>query len=136
MSPLFHSAVSVVTPSIFGQAPFPPRGHPQAVPTPALSYLRPDSRRSSREPFFNWQSFIQIERHSLVLGGQVTMQYVNNHIQPGHRDVTQRCDPTLGFGSFKSASRCCAGFDELRHYLRARRRGVARVSLAERRGSS
>ena len=39
----------------------------------------------------------------------------------------------LGFGSFESASRFCAAFDELRQYFRVRRRGERHVSLAEQR---
>ena len=38
-----------------------------------------------------------------------------------------------GFGSFESASRFCAAFDELRQYFRVRRRGECHVSLAEQR---
>ncbi len=39
----------------------------------------------------------------------------------------------LGFGNFDSASRFCAAFDELRQYLRVRRRGERHVPLAEQR---
>ena len=45
--------------------------------------------------------------------------------------MKQRYYPMLGLGSFGSASRFCAAFDELRHYLRVRRRGEGHVSLAE-----
>jgi hypothetical protein len=47
--------------------------------------------------------------------------------------VKQRYYPMLGFGSFESASRFCAAFDELRQYLRVRRRGDGHVPLAEQR---
>ena len=39
----------------------------------------------------------------------------------------------LGFGSFESAARFCAAFDELRQYFRVRRRRSAWVPLAEQR---
>jgi putative transposase len=39
----------------------------------------------------------------------------------------------LGFGSFESASRFCAAFDELWQYFRVRRRGGSHISLAEQR---
>ncbi len=47
--------------------------------------------------------------------------------------MKQRYYPMLGFGSFESASRFCAAFDELRQYLRIRSRGEAHVTLAEQR---
>ncbi len=37
------------------------------------------------------------------------------------------------FGSFESASRFCAAFDELQQYFRVRRRGEGHVSLSEQR---
>ncbi len=51
----------------------------------------------------------------------------------GHRVVEQRYYQMLGFGSFESASRFCAAFDELRQYFRVHRRGEGHVSLAEQR---
>ena len=62
-----------------------------------------------------------------------TTQYLNNYTEQSHRAVKQRYYPMLGFGSFESASRFCAAFDELRQYLRVRRRGESHVSLAEQR---
>ena len=62
-----------------------------------------------------------------------TAQYLNNYTERSHRGVKQRYYPMLGFGSFESASRFCAAFDELRQYLRVRRRGEGYVSLAEQR---
>ena len=47
--------------------------------------------------------------------------------------MKQRYYPMLGFGSFESASRFCAAFDELRQYFPFRRRGEGYVSLAEQR---
>ena len=41
--------------------------------------------------------------------------------------------PMLGFGSFESASRFCTAFDELRQYLRVRRRWQRDPSLEEQR---
>ena len=60
-----------------------------------------------------------------------TTQYLNNYTEQSHRAVKQRYYPMLGFGSFESAARFCAAFDELRHYFRVRRRGEAHVPLAE-----
>ena len=71
-----------------------------------------------------------------ILGRKVlhrTSQYLNNLTEQSHRAVKQRYYPMLGFGSFKSAARFCAAFDELREYFRIRRRGEAHVSLAEQR---
>ena len=62
-----------------------------------------------------------------------TNQYLNNYTEQSHRAVKQRYYPMLGFGSFESASRFCAAFDELRQYFRVRRRGEGHVSLAEQR---
>ena len=62
-----------------------------------------------------------------------TTQYLNNYAEQSHRAVKQRHYPMLGFGSFESASRFCAAFDELRQYFRVRRRGEGHVSLAEQR---
>ena len=71
-----------------------------------------------------------------ILGRKVvhrTTQYLNNYTEQSHRAVKQRYYPMLGFGSFESAARFCAAFDELRQYFRVRRRGEAHVSLAEQR---
>ena len=71
-----------------------------------------------------------------ILGRKVlhrTNQYLNNLTEQSHRAVKQRYYPMLGFGSFESASRFCAAFDELRQYFRVRRRGEGHVSLAEQR---
>ena len=62
-----------------------------------------------------------------------TTQYLNNYTEQSHRGVKQRYYPMLGFGSFESAARFCAAFDELRQYFRVRRRGEAHVSLGEQR---
>ena len=51
-----------------------------------------------------------------------TTQYLNNYTEQSHRAVKQRYYPMLGFGSFESASRFCAAFDELRQYFRVHRR--------------
>ncbi len=42
-------------------------------------------------------------------------------------------NPMRGFGSFESASRFSAAFEEMQQYLRVRRRGEPHVSLAEQR---
>jgi transposase-like protein len=62
-----------------------------------------------------------------------TKQYLNNYTEQSHRAVKQRYYPMLGFGSFESASRFCAAFDELRQYFSVRRRCQAHVPLAEQR---
>jgi transposase-like protein len=62
-----------------------------------------------------------------------TTQYLNNYTEQSHRAVKQCYYPMLGFGSFESASRFCAAFDELRQYFRVRRRGESHVSLAAQR---
>ncbi len=56
-----------------------------------------------------------------------------HNTEQSHRAVKQRYYPMLGFGSFDSAARFCSAFDELREYLRVRRRGEGDVSLAEQR---
>ncbi len=71
-----------------------------------------------------------------IIGRKVlhrTTQYLNNYTERSHRAVKQRYYPMLGFGSFESASRFCAAFDELRQYFRVHRRGEGHVSLAEQR---
>ena len=58
-----------------------------------------------------------------ILGRKVlhrTNQYLNNYTEQSHRAVKQRYYPMLGFGSFESAARFCAAFDELRQYFRVR----------------
>ncbi len=62
-----------------------------------------------------------------------TNQCLNNYTEQSHRAVKQRYCPMLGFGNFESAARFCSAFDELRQYLRVRRRGESHVPLAEQR---
>ena len=92
-----------------------------AAPLRATSAQHPAYRRAIR-----W-----------ILGRKVlprTTQYVNNLTEQSHRAVKQRYYPMLGFGSFESASRFCAAFDELWHYFRVRRRGRGdSMPLAEQR---
>ncbi len=57
----------------------------------------------------------------------------NNRIEQDHRGVKQRYYPLRGFGSFVSAARFCAAFEEQRQYFRAVNQRGDRVSLAERR---
>jgi transposase-like protein len=71
-----------------------------------------------------------------TLGGAVihrTSRYKNNRIEQDHRGIKQRCYPLRGFGSFVSAARFCAAFEEQRQYFRPVPRRSERVSLAERR---
>jgi putative transposase len=62
-----------------------------------------------------------------------TSRYKNNRIEQDHRGVKQRYYPMRGFGSFTSAARFCAGFEEQRQYFRSRTRRYERVPLAEQR---
>ncbi len=64
--------------------------------------------------------------------GDRPSSHLNNLTEQSHRAAKQRYYPMLGFGSFESASRFCAAFDELRQYFRWRR-GEAHASLAEQR---
>jgi len=71
-----------------------------------------------------------------TLGPEVqhrTSRDKNNRIEQDHRGVKQRYYPLRGFGSFTSASRFCAAFEEQRQYFRAATRSGEPVSLAERR---
>jgi transposase-like protein len=71
-----------------------------------------------------------------VLGTDVEHRdnaYLNRRIEPDHRGMKQRYDPMLGFGAFRSAQRFCSAFEEIRPYLRPRRRRKQFVSLARQR---
>jgi putative transposase len=60
-------------------------------------------------------------------------RYLNNWIEQDHRAIKQRYYPMRGFGSFASAARFCAAFDELRQYFRVRPRPGPSIPLATRR---
>ena len=62
-----------------------------------------------------------------------TSRYKNNRLEQDHRGVKQRYSPMRGFGSFASAARFCAGFEEQRQYFQPRTRQDERVTLAEQR---
>lgn len=62
-----------------------------------------------------------------------TSQYKNNRFEQDHRGIKQRYYPMRGFGSFASAARFCAAFEEQHQHFRAPARSDERVSLAERR---
>jgi len=62
-----------------------------------------------------------------------TSRYKNNRIEQDHRGIKQRYYPMRGFGSFVSAARFCAAFEEQRHYFRVVEQPNERVSLAQRR---
>jgi putative transposase len=71
-----------------------------------------------------------------VLGSDVEHRdnaYLNRRIEQDHRGIKQRYYPMLGFGALRSAQRFCSAYDELRQYLRPRRRRKQFVSLARRR---
>jgi transposase-like protein len=60
-------------------------------------------------------------------------RYKNNRIEQDHRAMKQRSYPLRGFGSFASAARFCAGFEEQRQYFRPVARSGEAVSLGDRR---
>jgi putative transposase len=60
-------------------------------------------------------------------------RYLNNRLEQDHRGIKQRYYPMRGFGSLEAAARFCTAHDELRDYLRCRRRPGERVSLPEQR---
>jgi putative transposase len=60
-------------------------------------------------------------------------RYLNNRLEQDHRGIKQRYYPLRGFGSLEAAARFCTAHDELRDYLRCRRRPGERVSLPEQR---
>lgn len=66
-------------------------------------------------------------------GTHRTSRYKNNRIEHDHRGLQQRYYPLRGCGSFASAARFCAGFEEQRQYFRPLNQSGAHVSLAERR---
>ena len=62
-----------------------------------------------------------------------TSRYQNTRIAQEHRGVKQRYYPMRGFGSFVSAARFCAAFEEHHQYFRPVTRSGEHVSLAGRR---
>ena len=60
-------------------------------------------------------------------------RYLNNRMEQDHRGIKQRCYPMRGFRSFEAAARFCSAHDELRDYVRSRRRMGEAVSLAQKR---
>jgi transposase-like protein len=71
-----------------------------------------------------------------VLGRDVEHRdnaYLNRRIEQDHRSIKQRYYPMLGFGALRSAQRFCSAYEELRQYLRPRRRRKQFVSLARQR---
>ena len=90
-------------------------------PTHVTTDLHPAYRRAIR-----WIIGRKVEHR--------TTQYLNNYTEQSHRAVKQRYYPMLGFGSFESAARFCAAFDELRQYFRwPRRRGDSMPPAEQRR---
>ena len=59
--------------------------------------------------------------------------HLYNLTEQDHRAAKRRYYPVLGFRSLASAARFCAAFDELRQYVRVRRRGGNHVRLVEQR---
>ena len=62
-----------------------------------------------------------------------TNQYLNNRIEQDHRGIKGRYGPMRGFKSYKSASRFCRCFDELRNHLQARSRRSRNLTTNTRR---
>ncbi|MBW4540236.1 MAG: transposase [Myxacorys chilensis ATA2-1-KO14] len=58
---------------------------------------------------------------------------LDNPIEQDHRGIKHRYYPMLGFGTFESAKRSCAAFEEVRQYLRLRSQMAEFVSLSMRR---
>ena len=70
------------------------------------------------------------------LGGAVrhrTSAYLNNRLEQDHRGIKGRYRPMRGFKSVPAAGRFCRAYDELRSFLRARRRCGQHVAAARRR---
>jgi len=71
-----------------------------------------------------------------ILGSNVEHRdnaYLNRRIEQDHRGIKQRYYPMLGFGALRSAQRFCSAYEEVRQYLRPRRRRKQFVSLATQR---
>ena len=71
-----------------------------------------------------------------VLGNNVnhrTNTYLNNRLEQDHRGIKQRYYPMRGFGHFKSASRFCSAFEEIRQHFRFRSKMNEKVSLEKQR---
>src|SRR5918992_3253161 len=71
-----------------------------------------------------------------VFGDQVTHRtnrYLNNHLEQDHRGIKQRCRPTGGLRTLRTAAQFCVAFDELRAFLRPQSCHNQRLSLAQRR---
>jgi putative transposase len=67
-----------------------------------------------------------------VLGTEVEHRknaYLNRRIEQDHRGIKQRYYPMLGFSAFPSAQRFCHAFEEVRQYVRPRRRRKQFISL-------
>ena len=70
------------------------------------------------------------------LGGAVrhrTSAYLNNRLEQDHRGIKGQYRPMRGFESVPSAGRFCRAHDELRSFLRARRRCGQHVAADRRR---
>ena len=71
-----------------------------------------------------------------TLGSDVahrTNTYLNNRLEQDHRGIKQRYYPMRGFGNFKSASRFCSAFEEIRQHFRFRNKMNEKVALKEQR---
>jgi len=71
-----------------------------------------------------------------ILGSDVvhrTNHYLNNRLEQDHRGIKQRYYPMRGFGTFRSASRFCRAFDEVRQFFRVRSIMKQKISLVQQR---
>jgi putative transposase len=60
-------------------------------------------------------------------------QYLNNRLEQDHRGVKGRYGPMRGFKCPRSAGAFCRAYDELRYFLRSRRRANQKISAARHR---
>ena len=71
-----------------------------------------------------------------VLGEQVRHEVwpcTANPVEQSHRQVKHRDYPTLGFGAFDAAQRCCRAVDEVGNFLRSQSHMAEVVCLSNRR---
>lgn len=91
-----------------------------AVPQEVTSDGLPSYPRAIREELGE-----EVEQHIVTC--------TENLIEQDHRGIKRRYSSMAGFQTFKSASRFCTTFDEIRAYFRPRARIGERVLLPKRR---
>ena len=53
-------------------------------------------------------------------------KYVNNMVEQGHRGITRRVNPGLGFGAFATAERPIPGYEAIHMLRKGQIKGVAK----------